>query len=206
MTRMPMFPLGSVLVPHQPLPLHVFEPRYRALVHDCLAGDGTFGVVLIERGNEVGGGDVRFDVGAEARIVQAEEQPDGRWHLVAVGTRRIRVDAWLPDDPYPLADVTVADEQPWSTADDGAMATALAAFARVLDVAGRLGMAVPSDAAELRAPAPLERHWELVVRAPVGDLDKLALLSAPTPAERLALLAQQLADLEDVLAARLAGE
>ncbi len=64
-----MFPLGTVLLPGQTLPLHVFEPRYRELVRVCLDGDGTFGVVLIERGSEVGGGDVRApNVGTVARI------------------------------------------------------------------------------------------------------------------------------------------
>ena len=72
--------LGAV--PARALPLHVFEPRYRALVEDCLAGEPEFGVVLIERGSEVGGGDTRFDVGTVARIVEAAEFPDGRYALV----------------------------------------------------------------------------------------------------------------------------
>ena len=100
---MPMFPLGSVLVPGLLLPLHVFEPRYRALVHDVLAADGRFGVTLIERGSEVGGGDERTAVGTAAQIVQAEESPDGRWGILAVGEERIRVLRWLDDDPYPRA-------------------------------------------------------------------------------------------------------
>ncbi len=100
-----MFPLGTVLMPYAHLPLHIFEPRYRALTRDCLAGDKKFGVVLIERGYEVGGGDTRFSVGTVARIVQAVELPDGRWLLDAVGTERIRVRRWLPDDPYPQAEV-----------------------------------------------------------------------------------------------------
>lgn len=57
---LPMFPLGSVLLPGSPLPLQVFEPRYRAMLDDCLAGDQRFGVVLIERGFEVGGGEQRL--------------------------------------------------------------------------------------------------------------------------------------------------
>ena len=81
---LPMFPLGSVLVPGAVLPLHVFEPRYRALVRSCLdSGEPEFGVVLIERGSEVGGGDVRFDVGTLARIVQAGRFDDGRLAVVA---------------------------------------------------------------------------------------------------------------------------
>ena len=96
-----MFPLGSVLFPSIFLPLHVFEPRYRALARHCLDGDQEFGVVLIERGSEVGGDDVRTSVGTVARILEAAELEDGRWVLGTVGTRRIRVRGWLPDDPYP---------------------------------------------------------------------------------------------------------
>src|ERR1700719_940872 len=101
----PMFPLGTVLFPHVLLPLHVFEPRYRVMTQRVLAGDGEFGVVLIERGSEVGGGDTRFDVGTVARIVRAQELPDGGYALATVGIRRIRIARWLPDDPYPLAEV-----------------------------------------------------------------------------------------------------
>src|SRR5687767_5279898 len=104
MAELPMFPLGTVLLPGGVLPLHIFEPRYREMIRTCLDGDGTFGVVLIERGSEVGGGDVRSDAGTLARIVEASETDDGRWGVVAVGAARIRVAAWLPDDPFPRAD------------------------------------------------------------------------------------------------------
>src|SRR5882757_6408667 len=82
-----MFPLGNVLFPHAQLPLHVFEPRYRALAETCLAGDGEFGVVLIERGSEVGGGDTRFSIGTVARIVAAGRLPDGRYLLATEAAR-----------------------------------------------------------------------------------------------------------------------
>src|ERR1700730_11863947 len=93
----PMFPLGTVLFPHAVLPLHVFEPRYRTMTRDVLDGDQEFGVVLIERGSEVGGGDARFGVGTIAHIVQAAELADGRFALVVVGVSRLRVEHWLPD-------------------------------------------------------------------------------------------------------------
>ena len=82
-----MFPLGTVLFPNAPLPLHVFEPRYRELTETCLRGDGRFGVVLIERGREVGGGDSRFSVGTVARIVEAARTPDGRYLLATEGVQ-----------------------------------------------------------------------------------------------------------------------
>src|SRR5436190_17177350 len=107
---LPMFPLGTVLFPHAVLPLHVFEPRYRALVETCLHSDGRFGVVLIERGYEVGGGDTRFGVGTVARIVDAASTPDGRYLLATVGTERFRIRRWLDDDPFPRAEVDVIGE------------------------------------------------------------------------------------------------
>src|SRR5438128_2746014 len=102
---MPMFPLGTVLLPGGVLPLHVFEPRYRAMVKHCLAGDREFGVVLIARGHEVGGHDQRHDVGTVARMIQVAELADGRYAMITVGMRRIRVTEWLPDDPFPQAEV-----------------------------------------------------------------------------------------------------
>src|SRR5438067_8283912 len=115
-----MFPLGTVLFPYAVLPLHVFEPRYRALTETCLRGDGRFGVVLIERGSEVGGGDARFSVGTCARIVEAAELTDGRWVLMVLGTERLRVERWLADDPYPQAEVDTLDDVPASAAADEA--------------------------------------------------------------------------------------
>src|SRR4029079_5806144 len=114
MALMPMFPLGTVLLPGMVLPLHVFEPRYQQLVRDCLdAPPHEFGVVLIDRGSEVGGGDTRSDVGVIARILQVARLEATRFALITVGTRRVRVVEWLPDDPYPRADV-----EDWSDGDD----------------------------------------------------------------------------------------
>src|SRR5436853_5226207 len=100
-----MFPLGTVLFPHALLPLRVFEPRYRVMTERVLRAEREFGVVLIERGSEVGGGDTRFDVGTVAQIVRAQQLGDGGYLLATVGIRRLRVVRWLPDDPYPQAEV-----------------------------------------------------------------------------------------------------
>ena len=106
-----MFPLGTVLFPELPLLLHVFEPRYRALVRDSLESDHEFGVVLITRGSEVGGGDQRASVGTVARIEGARPLPDGRWVLATRGRQRINVLRWLPEDPYPCAMVRTDAER-----------------------------------------------------------------------------------------------
>ena len=204
MARLPMFPLGSVVLPHQSLSLHVFEPRYRSLVRDCLAGDRTFGVVLIERGSEVGGGDTRFGAGCIARIVEAEETPDGRWGLRCLGAHRIRVVEWLPDDPYPVAEVEVRGDGPWTPDASAALTQALGAFRRVLALAVELGGQVDPGVLDLPED-PLVGHWLLAARAPIADLDKLRILSADTAERRLDLLAAGLVDLEAMLASRLSG-
>jgi Lon protease-like protein len=228
---MPMFPLGTVLVPTMVLPLHVFEPRYRRLVHDCLAGDGEFGVVLIERGSEVGGGDVRTDVGAVARILQAAETPDGRFALAAVGVRRLLVERWLEDDPYPRAEVrdwpdppTGADELGVHLGEagdaggagpaSGAAAVGEAAAGRAAQVTALLRRAAALSA-ELGEPAPpldLELSDDLTVAsyqatavAPLGPADKQDLLRAPSVPARFVALVRLLRERTELLEARLAG-
>lgn len=195
--RLPMFPLGTVLLPGEAIPLHVFEPRYRRLVDDCLAGGGELGVVLIERGSEVGGGDVRFDVGCLARIADAARLPDGRWALLIAGVERLRVVDWLPDDPYPVAEV---DGWPDRGADDpDRVAAVLAHLRRILAMAAEVGDPAPP------VPETVETSWHLASLAPIGPLDRLAVLRAAGPAERLDRVAALLAEAEAVLAARLAG-
>ncbi len=196
---LPMFPLGTVLLPGMVLPLHVFEPRYRALVHDALGGDRRFGVVLIERGHEVGGNDSRTSVGTVAEIVRAEEFEDGRWVLVAVGTERIRVEEWLADDPYPCARVSSwpdgdADVEPDLLADVGRK------LQRVLALAAELGEDVPEVDVE---SDPLTASYQAVILSPLGPQDAQHLLAQPDGQERLARLADLLDDQEQVLRFRL---
>ncbi|MET0161006.1 MAG: LON peptidase substrate-binding domain-containing protein [Acidimicrobiales bacterium] len=194
-----MFPLGTVLFPTMLLPLHVFEPRYRALVDDCVAGDGEFGVTLIERGSEVGGGDVRTDVGTVARIVQVERFEDGRFAVAAVGTRRIRIERWLADDPYPRAEVV-----DWE--DVGTTETALddadALFRRALALAAELGEAPAPLDVEL-ADDPAMATFQIGALAPLGPLDRQALLATERPDDRVTLLVAQLTDVVELLRARL---
>src|SRR5258706_16320671 len=131
----PMFPLGAVLFPYALLPLHVFEPRYRMMMRHVLDGDHEFGVVLIERGSEVGGGDPRFDVATIARVVQAAELPDGRFALTTVGMRRVRVRRWLHHDPYPRAEGVALDEPPGTARGAAARERGVGALPRVTGLA-----------------------------------------------------------------------
>jgi Lon protease-like protein len=209
MPVVPMFPLGTVFVPGMVLPLHVFEPRYRRMVDDSRKQhDSTFGIVLIERGSEVGGGDVRTDVGTLARIVRAEELPDGRWILAVIGIHRIRVERWLPDDPYPRAEIHEWAEQlqepgaAEQAADDRAEVTILLRRAAAL----RREMGEPAPPLDLElADDPVVAGYQAAVGAPLGPADRQALLAAPTVPARWRLLRELLVDQIDLLQARLAA-
>jgi uncharacterized protein len=201
---LPMFPLGSVLFPYAELPLHVFEPRYRALTEACLAGDGEFGVVLIERGSEVGGGDTRFAVGTVARIVAAGRLPDGRYLLATVGTRRLRVRDWLPDDPYPRAEVEMIDEPTLQADAQGARTEVERLLKRVLAMAAELGETPQAVGVELDDD-PVQAGFEAAAAAPIGPLDAQRLLELDDPWERLARLRELLAEQAELLELRLSG-
>ena len=199
-----MFPLGIVHFPGVPLPLRVFEPRYRTLVADCLDGDREFGVVLIERGFEVGGGDSRFDAGTMTSIVEAGMSPDGMVHLRTVGARRVHVVQWLDDDPYPRADVE--DFPPFVVG--GAEVEALAAVERRV----RRALAMRAELGEPATPFNIELDadpnvsaFQLAAIAPLGPLDQQRLLGVEEPSPFIEALDALIGEELDALAARLAG-
>ena len=204
--ELPMFPLGMVLFPTQLLPLHVFEPRYRQMTRDLLAGDGRFGVVLIERGNEVGGGDTRSDFGCVAQLVQAQQTPDGRFALMAIGVERLRVNRWLPDEPYPRALVEIVDdtESALSPEDlESRYRASMAMLRRVLALAAEVGEPALASTIEF-SEDPRTGSLQLCAAVPVGPFDRQRLLAASGADERLDLLDLYLADTRSDYEARIA--
>jgi Lon protease-like protein len=203
--EMAMFPLGSVLLPSMLVSLHVFEDRYRTMVeHVLAAAEPTFGIVLIERGSEVGGGDVRTAIGCTARVLDARAAPDGRWALWCVGEERIRVLRWLAEDPYPRAMVERwPDPVPHDPVDLLRRCDPIqAAVQRVAALSSELGGPALPDPFELDAD-PVRRSYQLGVAAPLGPLDRLAVLAAADVSARLTLLATLLAEQEELVRARL---
>lgn len=199
-----MFPLGTVLFPHAVLPLHVFEPRYRAMMRDVLAGDQEFGVVLIERGSEVGGGDVRFGVGTMAHIVQASQLPDGRFALAAVGVQRFRIERWLPDDPYPRAEIVdIIESIEEHAAEVAALVDPVVVVLReVYELSGRLQGVAGAPHVEV-SPDPEQASYEVAALAHLGPLDAQRVLELPDTAARLGALGDLLSDDAAMLRARL---
>ncbi|NTW39080.1 MAG: peptidase S16 [Cellulomonadaceae bacterium] len=185
-----MFPLGSVLFPGMPLPLRVFEPRYVAMLASVLGADEReFGVVLIERGSEVGGGDVRFGVGTVARIASVEIS-EGLIVLVATGAARFEVVRWLQDDPFPRAEVRELEPLELDAQTSAALDAAEALVRATLTRASEFVELPWSPDIDLSAE-PAERIWQVAGIAPLGSLDQLALLRSRTAAELLARLVEE---------------
>lgn len=201
---LPMFPLGSVLFPHMPLALRVFEPRYLQLMVDLLDAEvREFGVVLIERGFEVGGGDHRFGFGTVARLIEvsgpddnAEDPLDQMVAVVAVGGARIEIERWLPDEPYPRAEVRRVDELIWSEEDRPRFDQTAKTVRRCLANASEY--ADLSYAADIElSDDPVAASWQLAGILPAGPLDQVGLLRSGSTAELLRATAEQAeADLE----------
>jgi uncharacterized protein len=195
--QLAMFPLESALLPGEDLPLRIFEPRYIALVQDCMGdADPQFGVVLISRGREVGGGDVRYDIGALARITECVDvSGSGQFSVRCQMGERIRVCNWLPDDPYPRAMVRAWPDEPG----EPVTASQLRDLAnRVMALYERIAAARGVLLPERGAVLGTENHtadagarlYALASRVPMGQADRYAVLAAPSAADRLTALGE----------------
>lgn len=197
-----MFPLGNVLVPHALLPLHLFEERYRTMIRDVLDGDREFGVVLIERGHEVGGGDERGMLGTVAYVLEAEQFDDGRWAIVSAGTHRLRVVEWLQDAPYPRAVVEELDDEKPGPDAHQLVEQVRRRLGRVLARANELGDAVAPATTEI-SEDPAVAGYHALALAPIGPYDTQRLLAIDSPEDLLAALLGAFDDIEEELALRL---
>lgn len=212
-----MFPLGNTVLPGELLPLRVFEPRYRQLMVDAIEGklpaDGQgrpqFGVTLIARGSDVGGGDTRTST-ATLVTLRSISPGEAALNVVAGGVRRLAVMEWLVDDPYPRADV-----EPWpeTLPDDDDQAAAVAAARSALiervPVLRELASDVdPRQRRRLSAPPrigadPTMASYQLAAAVPLGPADRQRILEAPTVAVRYETLTAAFDDLEAMLRFRI---
>jgi Lon protease-like protein len=136
-----------------------------------------------------------------ARMVQVAEMDDGRYAVLAIGTHRIEVRAWLPEDPYPRAEV-----EEWADDEDDATDLSVDDVARTVRRAAALALELGDAGRELDTELSddtLVASYQLVHLAPLGEADRYDLLCAPGPAARLAMLARQVAEVEQLLRFRL---
>jgi uncharacterized protein len=173
-TAVPIFPLGSVLLPSMPTALSIFEDRYVVMMARVLQKRGEFGIVLIERGSEVGGGDLRFRTGTMAQITKYTFE-DGILHLTAVGSKRFEVDHWLLEDPHPQARIRLLPDLDWSDDLRPLRDEAEALVRQTLAAATKYG--APHWPADLAlSDDPTQAVWQLAGISPIGPLDQLRLL------------------------------
>jgi len=178
--EVPLFPLNTVVFPGTWLPLRVFEPRYKAMLTDCLDGDRSFGIALIKFGEEVGGPATPFRIGTRATIEEVAEE-GGVYYLLVRGDRRFEIESLVEGTPYPRARVQYL--APLATTDRDELAardlrTLHEMYVRALHRAARvLGHVWPP---ELVAPIPsggagTVANW-VAAGLPVEATEKQALL------------------------------
>ncbi len=182
MDTIPVFPLDHVLLPGLPLPLHVFEPRYRQMLADIEAARGGFGIVALSRGSETSA-DVDFaKIGTLAEILEKEPYPDGSCDLLTVGSRRFRIlDVDSSAKPYLQAQVE------WLSEDDGDLPADLALMVTALF--GRYSQ-VLSDVSDRDRDVELvgdavRLSYEVAARVQLPVSQRQKLLAMPTAADRL---------------------
>jgi Lon protease-like protein len=123
MSRLRLFPLNTVLFPGAVLNLHIFEPRYKQMVAECIEGGEAFGVCLIREGDEAGDPAVMpYEIGTTAEIGDVTPLENGRYYISTVGRRRFRVERVVAREPYLTVDVSYLAEE---EAEDGATVAAL---------------------------------------------------------------------------------
>jgi Lon protease-like protein len=98
--ELPLFPLKTVLFPGMPLPLHIFEERYKLMINESIKSATPFGVVLIREGQEVGAPAVPHLIGTSAFVTQVERLPEGRMNIDTIGYKRFRIRELNHDKPY----------------------------------------------------------------------------------------------------------
>lgn len=201
--ELPMFPLGSAILPGTVLPLHIFEPRYIQLLLDVQAGDGTFGTALITRGREAGtdADQERFDRGTLIRIVNSDrlgEDDDLRFAVVGVAEGRLEVQQWLEDDPYPRAIVADIPEPDALPEHQPLLGEAIQLLAEVLNLREELGQQVGTPLDRI-SDDPTLASYQIAALAGLGPLDASALLTADDLGDRLRTVGDALRDLVEVL-------
>ena len=183
--EIPLFPLGTVLFPHMPMRLHVFERRYRAMMRSCSELGTSFGIVGIREGHAVGRGATPYTIGTLAQIRTFEELDDGTYNLIVSGASRFRVAALATrEHAYPVGDVSYLED----VSGDPAVLHRLAP--RVAEAFGQYAQAIGDLSAEAVSELELPEDPELLSYLVAASLQvetnhKQDLLEVDSAEERL---------------------
>ncbi len=189
---LPLFPLSNVLFPGALLPLHLFEPRYLAMLADMdelPLDDQRIGIVLTKAGSEVGDQPTIHTIGTTAAIAGRQSLPDGRVLVVLQGLRRFKVLASSWDKPYLMGQVRVLEEE---RTKPGAAVPLVArvrtAFTAYLDVLGAImGSPIELDLDSM-PDDPAELGYWVAARLRANPWESQTILEAATPVDRLGII------------------
>ena len=198
---LPLFPLPLVLFPGAPLPLHVFEPRYRQMLSDCMERDSRFGIVF--RPEEVAETELEAGrVGCVAEVDDAHTLPDGRSNIVVHGVRRFSLQRFVASPtPYYVGEVAEYEDIPEDAATLAPTAT------RVRELFNRVGRAARTlaDDHDPLPPLPDDPDALSFGVAALIDMDaprRQELLESRLASERLDVIERLLAGAVSSLEAR----
>ena len=175
MALLPLFPLEVVLLPGTPLPLHVFEPRYKEMIRECLANEAPFGVVrAMEQGIA--------EVGCTAEIVTVtKEYPDGRLDLVAEGRKRFEVLEVNEERSFLRAEVLLVPDEPGPTVDEERV-RAIQLHLEILSLAGAVQDLSAADQNQLSfylaGSLPLDLDFKQKLLAMRSESERIQTVSA----------------------------
>lgn len=184
--ELPMFPLSVVTMPYELQSLQVFEPRYHQLLQD-VGPHGRFGTCLIERGSEVGGGDVRTSIGTVLQVKMMTPLASGTTLLFVEGLHRIAVQSWLPEDPYPRALVVDLDDSDAPGHD--VLSTAKSSVRAVRNLENEVFVDMATTLCDFDED-PTLAGWQCCAFASMNQLDRQSVLAKNVANERLALVAE----------------
>src|SRR5947207_8666222 len=178
--RLPVFPLSVVLFPGTPLPLHIFEPRYRHLLADCLAADRRFGITPSGAQREAPDPGM---VGCTAEVRVNQELPDGRSNIVVLGAERFVVKEVLEEGaPYHVATVQPFDDEPGTAPDEDRTTQLRQLFTAYAALVRELSDVEPEEAELPQEALPLSFH--VAAGIDVEAAIKRRLLAERSPARR----------------------
>ena len=183
--EIPLFPLNLVLFPGMPLPLHIFEERYKAMIGDCMRYNAPFGVSLIRAGQEVGAPADPQPIGTTTRVLRSQMLEQGRLNIMTKGERRFEIVEVTQQEPHVAAQVRLLDE-PVGEGFTGVSPELSEEFTRLMRNLISLSGGYTSQVEIPEDPVELSYMIAANLDAPIPVRQEL--LEAPTAADRLTRL------------------
>ena len=216
-----VFPLGTAYLPGDHVSLNIFEDRYLCMIRDVMDGDQTFASVLIERGSEVGGADLRHRHGVFVHI-ESVVQHEELILVSGIATSPCDITKWLPDDPYPRAETNLQPIDPLDESQRYDIASSLTLLAQEIRlILNSLSNAHGSDTAPMAQEVAIttiaagrwwdqrveegelwRTYWVLARNLPCGPFDRYAFLTPGSLNDRVKRLKQTVDHVREVVSFR----